>query len=51
LHGAAADALVALGCGPAGLSAGETIDAARRIVSDTMRNSGQRSLFDRDPTR
>ncbi len=51
LHGAAADALVAQGSGPAGLTAGETIDAARRIVSDTMRNSGQRSLFDRDPTR
>ncbi|HET6491687.1 MAG TPA: NAD(P)H-hydrate dehydratase, partial [Burkholderiales bacterium] len=51
LHGVAADALVAQGSGPAGLTAGETIDAARRIVSDTMRNSGQRSLFDREPTR
>lgn len=30
LHGAAADSLVAAGIGPAGLTAGETIDAARR---------------------
>ncbi|MBI4204132.1 MAG: NAD(P)H-hydrate dehydratase [Betaproteobacteria bacterium] len=37
LHGAAADALVAQGAGPAGLTAGETIDAARRIVNDARR--------------
>jgi len=31
LHGAAADALVASGCGPVGLAAGELIDPARRL--------------------
>jgi hydroxyethylthiazole kinase-like uncharacterized protein yjeF len=35
LHGAAADALVAKGCGPVGLVAGELIDAAREIVATT----------------
>jgi hydroxyethylthiazole kinase-like uncharacterized protein yjeF len=35
LHGAAADALVTQGAGPAGLTAGETIDAARRIANNT----------------
>lgn len=33
LHGAAADALVNSGVGPAGLTAGETIDAARRQLN------------------
>jgi hydroxyethylthiazole kinase-like uncharacterized protein yjeF len=33
LHGAAADALVARGVGPVGLTAGEVIDAARSIVN------------------
>ena len=33
LHGAAADALVAEGIGPAGLTAGETIDGARRLFN------------------
>ena len=37
LHGAAADALVAQGTGPAGLTAGETIDAARHIINDATR--------------
>lgn len=33
LHGSAADALVAAGCGPLGLTAGELIDAARAILN------------------
>jgi NAD(P)H-hydrate repair Nnr-like enzyme with NAD(P)H-hydrate dehydratase domain len=33
LHGAAADACVANGVGPIGLTAGETIDAARRLLN------------------
>jgi hydroxyethylthiazole kinase-like uncharacterized protein yjeF len=33
LHGAAADALVGRGIGPIGLTAGETIDAARRVFN------------------
>jgi hydroxyethylthiazole kinase-like uncharacterized protein yjeF len=33
LHGAAADALVARGIGPAGLTAGELIDEARRLAN------------------
>ena len=33
LHGAAADELVAGGTGPAGLAAGELIDAARNLVN------------------
>jgi NAD(P)H-hydrate repair Nnr-like enzyme with NAD(P)H-hydrate dehydratase domain len=33
LHAAAADALVTNGIGPVGLTAGELIDAARRIVN------------------
>jgi hydroxyethylthiazole kinase-like uncharacterized protein yjeF len=33
LHGAAADALVAQGHGPAGLTASETIDAARLLIN------------------
>ena len=31
LHGAAADALVDTGIGPVGMTAGEVIDAARRV--------------------
>jgi NAD(P)H-hydrate repair Nnr-like enzyme with NAD(P)H-hydrate dehydratase domain len=33
VHGAAADALVARGVGPAGLTAGELIDEARRLAN------------------
>lgn len=33
LHGAAADALVAQGCGPVGLTAGELIDSARACLN------------------
>ena len=33
LHGAAADALVAQGCGPLGLTAGELIDSARACLN------------------
>lgn len=33
LHGAAADACVAAGAGPVGLTAGETADAARRLLN------------------
>jgi ADP-dependent NAD(P)H-hydrate dehydratase / NAD(P)H-hydrate epimerase len=35
LHGAAADACVANGAGPAGLTASETIDAARGLLQDS----------------
>jgi NAD(P)H-hydrate repair Nnr-like enzyme with NAD(P)H-hydrate dehydratase domain len=35
LHGAAADALVARGTGPVGLTAGELIDVARTIANGT----------------
>jgi hydroxyethylthiazole kinase-like uncharacterized protein yjeF len=38
LHGAAADALVAGGIGPAGLSASEVIDAARSLLNSTRSN-------------
>ncbi len=34
LHGAAADQLVSQGCGPIGLTAGEVIDAARKLFND-----------------
>src|SRR5574343_656282 len=34
LHGAAADRLVAEGCGPIGLTAGEVIDAARQLYNE-----------------
>jgi NAD(P)H-hydrate repair Nnr-like enzyme with NAD(P)H-hydrate dehydratase domain len=34
LHGAAADRLVADGCGPIGLTAGEVIDAARQLYNE-----------------
>lgn len=37
LHGAAADACVATGHGPVGLTAGELIDAARRLLNDWTR--------------
>ncbi|RIX49450.1 MAG: NAD(P)H-hydrate dehydratase [Rhodocyclales bacterium GT-UBC] len=40
LHGAAADALVASGMGPIGLTAGEVIDAARRLFNDWIQRSG-----------
>jgi hypothetical protein len=33
LHGAAADRLVQDGIGPAGLTASETVDAARRVFN------------------
>ncbi|MEQ1776222.1 MAG: NAD(P)H-hydrate dehydratase, partial [Burkholderiales bacterium] len=33
LHGAAADACIANGVGPTGLTAGETIDAARKLLN------------------
>ncbi len=37
LHGAAADALVAKGAGPVGLTAGDTIDAARKLINKSIR--------------
>jgi hydroxyethylthiazole kinase-like uncharacterized protein yjeF len=37
LHGAAADTLVARGCGPIGLTASETIDAARTLLNQAQR--------------
>jgi hydroxyethylthiazole kinase-like uncharacterized protein yjeF len=40
LHGAAADQLVANGMGPAGLTAGETIAAARGVFNTWLRTSG-----------
>jgi len=33
LHGAAADALVARGVGPVGLTAGDLVDEARRLMN------------------
>lgn len=36
LHGAAADALLAAGCGPAGMLAGEVIDAARGVLNQAV---------------
>ncbi len=33
LHGAAADALVAAGCGPVGITASEVIDRARALLN------------------
>lgn len=38
LHGAAADALVAAGTGPVGLTAGELPDAARRLLNQLLAN-------------
>jgi len=40
LHGAAADALVAAGTGPVGLTAGELIAPARRLWNGWLRTSG-----------
>ncbi|MFZ4536741.1 NAD(P)H-hydrate dehydratase [Propionivibrio sp.] len=40
LHGAAADRLVAQGCGPIGLAAGELIDSARYCLNQWIANSG-----------
>ena len=40
LHGAAADALVARGIGPAGLTASELIPEARRLLNDWTLRSG-----------
>jgi hydroxyethylthiazole kinase-like uncharacterized protein yjeF len=43
LHGAAADALVAEGKGPVGLTAGETIDAARLLINrQVMKRSDEK---------
>lgn len=42
LHGAAADALVAQGVGPAGLAASELIDAARALLNDATRQPARR---------
>jgi len=44
LHGAAADALVASGRGPVGITASETLDAARELLNRAT--SGQK----RNPT-
>ncbi|MDR2838241.1 MAG: NAD(P)H-hydrate dehydratase, partial [Azonexus sp.] len=41
LHGAAADHLVASGVGPVGLTAGEVIDAARRLFNQWLREAGR----------
>lgn len=38
LHGSAADAIVAEGIGPVGLTAGEIIDPARRLFNDWLRH-------------
>ncbi len=42
LHGAAADALVARGVGPLGVTASEVIDAARALLNDAVRAPAQR---------
>ena len=42
LHGAAADALVAQGIGPLGLTASEVIDAARALVNEATRKPSKR---------
>ncbi len=39
LHGAAADALVAAGAGPVGITASEVIEAARRLINRPRRSS------------
>ncbi len=44
LHGAAADRLVAQGVGPAGLTAGETIDAARQLLNSNSGTGEQEPL-------
>ena len=41
LHGAAADALVARGCGPLGLTAGELIDSARACLNEWIIAPGE----------
>ena len=41
LHGAAADALVACGCGPVGLTAGELIDSARAGLNRWIAKPGE----------
>ncbi|PKO37235.1 MAG: bifunctional ADP-dependent NAD(P)H-hydrate dehydratase/NAD(P)H-hydrate epimerase [Betaproteobacteria bacterium HGW-Betaproteobacteria-6] len=41
LHGAAADRLVANGVGPVGLTAGEVIDAARRLFNEWVASNGK----------
>jgi hydroxyethylthiazole kinase-like uncharacterized protein yjeF len=42
LHGAAADALVARGIGPLGLTASEVIDGARALVNEATRQPAKR---------
>jgi hydroxyethylthiazole kinase-like uncharacterized protein yjeF len=42
LHGAAADALVARGIGPLGVTASEVIDAARALMNEATRAPAQR---------
>ncbi|MBS1231031.1 MAG: NAD(P)H-hydrate dehydratase, partial [Proteobacteria bacterium] len=42
LHGAAADALVAQGCGPLGLTAGELIDSARACLNQWIYAASER---------
>jgi len=42
LHGAAADALVAQGCGPLGLTAGELIDSARSCLNQWIYAASER---------
>jgi NAD(P)H-hydrate repair Nnr-like enzyme with NAD(P)H-hydrate dehydratase domain len=39
LHGAAADALVARGVGPVGLTAGEVLRAARALLNQTAQTA------------
>ena len=41
-HGAAADALVAQGCGPLGLTAGELIDSARYCLNQGIYATSER---------
>jgi NAD(P)H-hydrate repair Nnr-like enzyme with NAD(P)H-hydrate dehydratase domain len=42
LHGAAADALVAEGVGPLGVTASELIDAGRALVNEATRKPANR---------
>lgn len=49
LHGAAADALVAQGVGPLGVTASEIIDAARALVNDATREPAQRGQLSPEP--
>ena len=42
VHGAAADALVARGIGPLGVTASEVIDAARALMNEATRKPVQR---------